>query len=70
MLNQADLRQELDALGRRIISAFEKLEELDAFGVYQPDIVIYDVLGDVVLRWICHANQRRICQRCIHCIIR
>jgi len=34
--------------GRGIISAFEKLEELDAFGVYQPDIVIYDVLGDVV----------------------
>ena len=34
--------------GRGIISAFEKLEELDAFGVYEPDIVIYDVLGDVV----------------------
>lgn len=34
--------------GRGIITAFEKLEELDAFEVYQPDIVIYDVLGDVV----------------------
>lgn len=34
--------------GRGIITAFEKLEELDAFGVYQPDVVIYDVLGDVV----------------------
>lgn len=34
--------------GRGIISAFEKLAELDAFEVYQPDIVIYDVLGDVV----------------------
>lgn len=34
--------------GRGIISAFEKLEELNAFGVYQPDVVIYDVLGDVV----------------------
>lgn len=34
--------------GRGIIAAFEKLEELDAFEVYQPDIVIYDVLGDVV----------------------
>ncbi len=34
--------------GRGIISAFEKLEELDAFGRYKPDIVIYDVLGDVV----------------------
>lgn len=27
---------------------FKKLEELDSFGVYEPDIVIYDVLGDVV----------------------
>ncbi|WP_099468039.1 nucleotide-binding protein [Konateibacter massiliensis] len=34
--------------GRGIITAFEKLEELNAFEVYQPDIVLYDVLGDVV----------------------
>ncbi len=34
--------------GRGIISAFEKLEELKAFEIYKPDIVIYDVLGDVV----------------------
>ena len=34
--------------GRGIISAFEKLEELKAFETYKPDIVIYDVLGDVV----------------------
>lgn len=34
--------------GRGIISAFEKLEELDAFNIYKPDIVVYDVLGDVV----------------------
>ena len=34
--------------GRGIISAFEKLEELDAFKITKPDIVIYDVLGDVV----------------------
>jgi len=34
--------------GRGIISAFEKLAELEAFDVYKPDIVIYDVLGDVV----------------------
>ncbi len=38
----------LGCAGRGIISAFEKLEELDAFGHYEPDIVIYDVLGDVV----------------------
>ena len=34
--------------GRGIIAAFEKLEELDAFKVHNPDIVIYDELGDVV----------------------
>jgi nitrogenase iron protein NifH len=34
--------------GRGIITAFEKLEELNAFVVYKPDVVIYDVLGDVV----------------------
>ncbi|MBU5425373.1 AAA family ATPase [Tissierella pigra] len=34
--------------GRGIITAFEKLEELEAFETYRPDIVIYDVLGDVV----------------------
>lgn len=34
--------------GLGIISAFQKLEELNAFEVYKPDIVLYDVLGDVV----------------------
>lgn len=34
--------------GRGIITAFEKLNELDAFEVYKPDVVLYDVLGDVV----------------------
>lgn len=34
--------------GRGIITAFEKLEELKAYKVYQPDIIVYDVLGDVV----------------------
>lgn len=34
--------------GRGIISAFEKLTDLEAFETYKPDIVIYDVLGDVV----------------------
>lgn len=34
--------------GLGIISAFNKLEELDAYAVYRPDIVLYDVLGDVV----------------------
>ncbi|MCT4566448.1 MAG: nitrogenase iron protein NifH [Maledivibacter sp.] len=34
--------------GRGIITAFEKLEDLHAFEIYKPDVVIYDVLGDVV----------------------
>lgn len=34
--------------GRGIITAFEKLAELQAFETYQPDVVLYDVLGDVV----------------------
>lgn len=34
--------------GRGIITAFEKLEELKAYEILKPDIVFYDVLGDVV----------------------
>lgn len=34
--------------GRGIITAFEKLEELHAYEVFEPDIVLFDVLGDVV----------------------
>lgn len=34
--------------GRGIITAFEQLEQLQAYEHYQPDIVIYDVLGNVV----------------------
>ncbi|MEE1032650.1 MAG: nitrogenase iron protein NifH [Ruminococcus sp.] len=34
--------------GRGIIAALEKLGEKGAYETYQPDIVMYDVLGDVV----------------------
>ncbi len=34
--------------GRGIITAFEKLEETGAYAVCRPDIILYDVLGDVV----------------------
>lgn len=34
--------------GRGIITAFEKLKELEAYDTYRPDVVLYDVLGDVV----------------------
>lgn len=38
----------LGCAGRGIIAALEKLEEKGAYAVYQPDVVLYDVLGDVV----------------------
>ena len=34
--------------GRGIIAALEKLGEKGAYEIYQPDVVLYDVLGDVV----------------------
>ena len=34
--------------GRGIITAFEMLENLGAYEKYKPDVVLYDVLGDVV----------------------
>ena len=34
--------------GRGIITALEKLQEKGAYEVYRPDVVLYDVLGDVV----------------------
>jgi nitrogenase iron protein NifH len=38
----------LGCAGRGIITALEKLNEKGAYEVYQPDVVLYDVLGDVV----------------------
>ena len=38
----------LGCAGRGIITALEKLEETGAYETAQPDIVLYDVLGDVV----------------------
>ena len=34
--------------GRGIITALEKLEAKGAYEKFQPDVIIYDVLGDVV----------------------
>ncbi len=34
--------------GRGIIAAFDELERLDAVSEYHPDVIVYDVLGDVV----------------------
>jgi nitrogenase iron protein NifH len=38
----------LGCAGRGIIAALEKLKEKGAYETYKPDVVIYDVLGDVV----------------------
>ncbi len=38
----------LGCAGRGIISALEKLKEKGALEVYRPDVILYDVLGDVV----------------------
>ena len=38
----------LGCAGRGIITALEKLKETGAYEIYKPDIVLYDVLGDVV----------------------
>ncbi len=34
--------------GRGIIAALEQLEKMGVYDMYQPDVVMYDVLGDVV----------------------
>ena len=38
----------LGCAGRGIITALEKLAQKGAYETYQPDVVLYDVLGDVV----------------------
>ena len=38
----------LGCAGRGIITTFSLLEDLELFEIYQPDVVLYDVLGDVV----------------------
>ncbi|MGN0287025.1 MAG: AAA family ATPase [Atopobiaceae bacterium] len=38
----------LGCAGRGIVATFDLLEELQLFQTFQPDVVLYDVLGDVV----------------------
>ena len=38
----------LGCAGRGIIATFSLLEDLELFEIHQPDVVLYDVLGDVV----------------------
>ncbi len=34
--------------GRGMLTAFELLEEMDAYATYAPDVVLYDILADIV----------------------
>ena len=34
--------------GRGIIAALERLQQMGAYDAYKPDVILYDVLGDVV----------------------
>ena len=34
--------------GKGIVTAFERLKELQVYEIHHPDVVLYDVLGDVV----------------------
>lgn len=34
--------------GRAVITALEKMEEIGVYDLFRPDVVLYDVLGDVV----------------------
>ena len=34
--------------GRGMLTAFELLEEMDAYAAFQPDVVLYDILADIV----------------------
>ncbi len=38
----------LGCAGRGIVNALEMLDKKNAYGIYKPDVVFYDVLGDVV----------------------
>ena len=38
----------LGCAGRGIIATFQLLEDMDLFAHYKPDVVLYDVLGDMV----------------------
>lgn len=56
----------LGCAGRGIITALEKLKETGAYEIYKPDIVLYDVLGDVVCGGFSHADAKRLCRQSLY----
>ena len=57
----------LGCAGRGIITALEKLKETGAYEVYKPDVVLYDVLGDVVCGGFSMPMREWVCRLCICC---
>ena len=51
----------LGCAGRGIIATFQLLEDLKLFETYKPDVVLYDVLGDVVCGGFAAPNPGRLC---------
>ena len=54
----------LGCAGRGIITTFSLLEELELFEKYQPDFVLYDVLGDVVCGGFAAPIREGYAERC------
>ena len=46
--NITSTMHKVESMMATIITAFEKLEEIGAYEICRPDIILYDVLGDVV----------------------
>ena len=56
--------------GRGIITALEKLKEKGAYEVYQPDVVLYDVLGDVVCGGFTMPMRKGYADKVFYCHLR
>ncbi len=52
----------LGCAGRGIIATFQLLEDLKLFETYKPDVVLYDVLGDVVCGGFVSTDPGSICR--------
>ncbi len=52
----------LGCAGRGIIATFQLLEDLKLFETYKPDVVLYDVLGNVVCGGFAAPDPGRLCR--------
>ena len=60
----------LGCAGRGIIATFQLLEDLKLFETWKPDVVLYDVLGDVVCGGFAAPIRGGLCGKSPHCHIR